>query len=79
MAKFGMRNDYRIVDYLGGYVPVCPCAFGAHYLAPSRSGAVEEYTLLPGREFPDYFYTTYADAQAAIETWQRQHQPESEE
>ena len=94
MAKFGMRNDYTIVSVYGylattadgeilsgvtGYAAKCTCILGDHYLAQYPNGFVSECTSDRGAVPDECIFQTYADAQAAIEAWQRQHQHESEE
>lgn len=95
MAKFGMRNDYTIVSVYGpvnafhangqfgarvtGYAAKCTCVLGDHYLVQYPSGFVSECTSDRGAVPNECIFQTYADAQAAIEAWQRQHQHESEE
>lgn len=80
---FSGRQEYQVAPVVGnlpppmvdktsgltgviGYAAVCFCALGTHYLAPFG-----EYVEQPGK--PAYVYPTYAEAQAAIEQWQRQH------
>lgn len=82
--RFGGRAEYAVysvaspvVSGVVKYYAMCPCDLGRHYLGYDDAGNLIECTEQNGH-LP-FRFQTYADAQAAIETWQRQHQPESEE
>ena len=80
------RREYQVTpvydlnhhaEKIIGYRAYCPCALGYHYLTWEDDGdgvdpRIVERTASLTR--PAYMFTTYADAQAAIEAWQRQHE-----
>jgi len=74
---FSGRQEYEVMTfYLDSpqpvaYAAVCLCALGNHYLAMWPDGSLDEYTIT--NNATPYLFSTYADAQAAIEQWQRQH------
>ena len=82
---FSGRQEYQVTpvydlnkhtDTIIGYRAYCPCALGYHYLTYEDDGdgaapRIIERTASLMR--PAYIFSTYADAQAAIEQWQRQH------
>lgn len=72
---FSGRQEYRVEKRRVGYVAVCPCHLGYHFLMPTADGVAEG--TINGLGMP-YLYPTYADAQAAIEAWQAQREKEAE-
>ncbi len=67
---FSGRQKYIVRTCGGGYLPIARCERGSHYLVV-EDGRIVERTF--GYELVLPTFDTYADAVAAIEQWQAQH------
>lgn len=86
-SEYQVTSVQRPDGVVRGYRAVCQCGMGNHFLMPATfyddwnaylaGTATGVRRIIEGTvsaEKSPYMFATYADAQAAIEAWQRQHE-----